>query len=236
MKRLLLLLAAIVLLSSCQHVDAEGPITTKYHSFSTISSCVSVSSGIELILSDDIDPGTIIIETNQNIHSYVNVSNSSSRTSLSLNSFTIYDDDIVVRAYGSSKQYNNIYASGASSVYIEGLNVAFDNFDLDLSGASYFNGMVFAFDDFRVDISGASTADIYGWSTRCFLDVSGASRFYGINFECDELDVDMSGASNAYIYVYDYISGDLEGASSLRYSGSPYINAYTSGGSTISRY
>lgn len=87
-----------------------------------------------------------------------------------------------------------------------------------------------------VSLSGASSLKVYGTVDRQDIDVSGASFYDGRELDSREAHVTASGASSAFIRVSDELYAVASGASVVRYLGSPWVQAHTSGGSTVTRY
>ncbi len=192
---------------------------------------ISVSNAITLKLSDQIQPGEISISAYENIHQYIVISNESDELTIELESGNY--KDLYVEVVASSMQYNDIEASGASNVTIVGEAASFDNYTLELSGASEFSGDLAITDLLSIDLSGASNVNISGNVARCEAELSGASGLYDTSFSCNALEVDMSGASKIQMSVSESISGEISGASTLKYRGAPTVSIETSGASTV---
>ncbi len=232
MKKIAILAAVLLATISCtDKIEGEGVITTLQSDVNSSANEISVSNAITLKLSDQMPIGEISISAYENIHQYIVISNESDELTIELESGNY--KDLYVEVVASSMQYNDIEASGASNVTIIGEAASFDNYTIELSGASEFSGDLAITDLLSIDLSGASNVNISGSAARCEAELSGASKLYDTSFSCNTLDVDMSGSSKIQMSVSESISGELSGSSSLKYKGTPTVSVETSGASTV---
>jgi hypothetical protein len=140
-----------------------------------------------------------------------------------------------LKAYVSFTTLDQIKASGASDVYVDGV-IAGDQLSLDLSGASDFKGAV-KVGSLRLDQSGASDAHITGIvSGKTTIRSSGASDVKAYDLVTDDCDVHATGASDIRITVNKGLSADLSGASSVYYRGEGVIReSHSSGASNVKK-
>lgn len=140
-----------------------------------------------------------------------------------------------LKAYISVKDLNELKASGASDIKIEGtLSVA--QLKLSFSGASDLSGKVMVNDKLDVNLSGASDLSVEGSAGEMDIDVSGASNVKAYGFTVRSCNIKASGACNVRINVEKELSANLSGASNVYYKGSALIkDIKTSGASRISR-
>jgi hypothetical protein len=140
-----------------------------------------------------------------------------------------------LKAYVSFTTLDQIKASGASDVYVDGVIVG-GQLSLELSGASDFKGAV-KVGSLLVDQSGASDAHITGVvSGKTTIRSSGASDVKGYDLVTDDCDVHASGASDIRITINKELSADLSGASSVYYRGEGVIReSHSSGASNVKK-
>lgn len=125
-----------------------------------------------------------------------------------------------------------IDASGASELVSAGSG---NIITLDASGAAKLF-LTYTADDLKADLSGASKVSIKGAADKTSLDCSGASNFDGESFQTKTVRVDISGAAKAEIEVKKSITGEVTGASTLRYIGDPdRVILEKSRGASVSR-
>jgi hypothetical protein len=139
-----------------------------------------------------------------------------------------------IKAYVSFTTLDQISASGASDVYVDGV-IAGDRLNFDFSGASVFKGAV-KVNELTLTQSGASDSQLTGQvSGHATFRMSGASDVKGYNLVVDECSVHSSGASDVTITVNKQLDVDLSGASSVYYKGVGVVrDSHTSGASTVS--
>ena len=123
--------------------------------------------------------------------------------------------------------------SGAANVDIEDFT-GFDEFEVDLSGASKLNLKVNV-NDLTADISGASTVTLEKKVPFLTVDLFGASKLNGYDAASEEVYLTLSGASKANVSVSEYMSVNASGASTVNYKGSPRIDQDLSGASKVKR-
>lgn len=104
--------------------------------------------------------------------------------------------------------------------------------NFSLSGASRcdFEG---AANQFTFDLNGASQLEMEGNARYLDGELSGASRLDAFDMVVEESRLDLSGASQAQVRVSKLLDVKANGASSVRYKGSPVIQKELRGGSII---
>ena len=143
--------------------------------------------------------------------------------------------NVKLKAYVSFTTLDQIKASGASDVYVDGV-IAGNQLSVELSGASDFKGAV-KVGSLLLDQSGASDAHITGIvSGKTTIRSSGASDVKGYDLVTDDCDVHASGASDVRITINKGLSADLSGASSVYYRGEGVIReSHSSGASNVKK-
>lgn len=139
-----------------------------------------------------------------------------------------------LRAYISCKKLDQLKASGASNVYVDG-NLSGDELAIDLSGASDFKGIV-KYNTLKMDQSGASDASISGSASNLTIRASGASDVKGYGLVTDNCDVQATGASDIRISVNKELIARASGASSIYFKGTGVIKElHSNGASSVSK-
>jgi len=139
-----------------------------------------------------------------------------------------------LKAYVSVKNLDNITASGACDVVVNG-KLEPKELALDFSGASDFKGIV-GTEFLDVEISGASDVTVTGNATAAKIRASGASEFKGYDLQTEKSEVRASGASDIKITVNKELSAEASGASDVKYRGEGLIrDIKSSGASSVSR-
>ena len=138
-----------------------------------------------------------------------------------------------LKAYVSYTMLDEITASGASNVYVDGV-ITGEKLSLNLSGASDFKGAI-RVNSLTLDQSGASDSQITGQvSGAATIRSSGASDVKGYDLVIEECSAHASGASDIRITVNKQLDADCSGASSVYYKGSGVLReSHSSGASNV---
>ncbi|HMU33974.1 MAG: DUF2807 domain-containing protein [Acidobacteria bacterium] len=86
-----------------------------------------------------------------------------------------------------------------------------------------------------LDASGASRITVSGKTNGLDVEASGASKILAAELVSKQASIETSGASNAELNVAEVLKATASGASHVRYSGSPTVDADRSGAATISQ-
>lgn len=178
----------------------------------------------------------IVIEANENLHSFIEVDYINNKLRIRLKNNVNIRNKAVLKAYITTKNpITEFSASGASSITTIGSNIA-SNVHLNISGASKFKGTI-STPSLKVRMSGASNANLQGEARSLNCIMSGASLFGSYDLLVDEAKMNLSGASMANLSIHGTIDLTATGASSLIYKGDGkqgYIDL--SDGSSIIKY
>jgi len=157
-----------------------------------------------------------------------------------------------VNTYGQFASHCDITLSGASKM--DGFSCKGDYANLTIRGASKLQNFTFIGDRLDADVSGASKIDLLtmnvkrsniqlsgashfsgkGYAAKSSFTGSGASAFSTFSLESEKLTIKLSGASSAKVMVNQTITGELSGASILKYKNAENVRGVsTSGGSKI---
>ena len=125
--------------------------------------------------------------------------------------------------------------SGSCKVTVDASDNLKSYFDLQFDGASKVVLNNISTEKLSVDGSGGTEATISGQTDLLFLELSGASGFDGNSLKAENVNVDMSGASTADVTVSGEVTGDLNGASKLKYRGNPSLKVDRSAGASLNQ-
>ena len=139
-----------------------------------------------------------------------------------------------MKAYVSFTSLDEIAASGASDVYVDGV-ITGDKLTLNLSGASDFKGAI-KVGQLSVDQTGASDSHLAGQvGGMATIRLSGASEVKGYDLIVETCSAHASGASDVQITVNKELEADCSGASGVYYKGSGVLReSHSSGASNVS--
>lgn len=226
-------LAVVSLAASAQKTvydaNAEVRQVSSFHA-------VSISSAFDVVITQGAEEALAVSASNKEDIGYI-------KTSVENGVLKIWQQDDKkwwpknrkLKAYISVKNLDQIKATGASDIKIEG-GLRATNLQLSLAGASDLNGQLVVSGKLDVDLHGASDVTITGSADHIEIDASGASDVKAYEFKVNTCSVDASGASGVTITVDKELSAKLSGASSVNYKGTAVIrDIKTSGASNISR-
>jgi len=144
------------------------------------------------------------------------------------------NDNKKLKAYVSVKTLDELNASGASDIMVDG-TISGDKLDIELSGASDFKGSI-KMNELNLDQSGASDVTISGSAGKVTIKASGASDVKGYDLITENCDAHASGASDIKISVNKELSAHASGASSIYYKGTAVIrDLHSNGASSVGK-
>ena len=200
---------------------------------------LSVSNAFDVIITQGTEEGLAVSASDKEDVQYIKteVSGGTLKIWFDHKDKKFWSKNRKLRAYVSVKKLEELKASGACDIKIEG-GLSATNFKLILSGASDLDGKLNISGSLDIHASGASDIDITGSANEITIDANGASDVTAIDFTANSCKkIEGSGASSISISVTnDIAEAKLSGASSLVYKGNPSVkNIKTSGASSISR-
>ncbi|MCX6210358.1 MAG: DUF2807 domain-containing protein [Bacteroidetes bacterium] len=146
----------------------------------------------------------------------------------------INNDDVRIIAKVSAKNITSLKLSGASSVTTSS-TLNNDNLSIEASGASSVKADIKT-KVLKINTTGASTVNLSGIADAVDLKASGASTIKNKSLKANVYTVDVSGASNIKLFATQGITGELSGASNLKYSGNPSnVQVNSSGASNVEK-
>ncbi len=225
----------MICLSSMAQLTTINDKNAELRNVSTFNS-IKVSGAIEVLLSQSNEEAVAVSASEEKFRNkiIIEVVNGTLKISYDGDRLTWNIGNKKLRAYVSFRNLNNLEASGASTIKINGtLNAS--GLNVKLSGACELSGSIKA-TDVKIDINGASNVKLNGSVANINIDASGASDVKGYDLTTDECIVNASGASDINITVNKEISAHASGASSIHYKGNGIIkDVRTSGASSVSK-
>ncbi len=121
----------------------------------------------------------------------------------------------------------SLSVSGAGDVQVESFSPA--SMDLNMSGAGNVVVNQLSTGTLKVNLSGLGGLDISGQATNATIDISGAGNVTATDLKLNTVNVSISGVGGARLWVADRLTGNISGAGSVSYYGSPQTSFNTSG-------
>ncbi len=153
--------------------------------------------------------GTLTIKTKNNI------------TVPSLNSENMLTFTIVV------KELTSLAISGAGDVQVETLSTP--SMVLAMSGAGRVQMSQLTTDSLELNLSGAGGLEIKGAASEATINISGAGGVNAPDLKIQTANITISGLGSVTLWVTDLLTGEISGAGSVSYYGSPQANTTSSG-------
>jgi hypothetical protein len=141
-----------------------------------------------------------------------------------------YDNDQRMNVYVAYKNLEQIYASGASDVFLAGV-MDVPVLNVHMSGASDMKGEI-KVKELNIKLSGASDVRLSGKATSVNIESSGASDVKAYGLSAESCNVKVSGASDVNITVTGELSANASGASNVYYKGTGELKVKQSNGAS----
>lgn len=211
-------------------IEGSGDLVTETYDFSGFTA-VELSHTFDATIRGS-DVFAVSITFDDNLRDLLEIELRGSTLFLGLESGTS-TRRVTLEATIAMPALESLELSGASRAEIAVLE-PLTELELRASGASRIEGDI---DTPRLDaeLSGASSMRLDGYAADATLEASGASSFDLFDLEIERAELDLSGASSAELFVSDELGPvDVDGASRLRYDGSPMLHdVSTSSGSSV---
>jgi hypothetical protein len=195
---------------------------------------IDVSDGIDLYLSQGDEETVVVSAKDIRMRERIKTSVVNGILRISLpHGWSVHDYKL--KAYVSFTNLDQLTASGASDVFVDGV-IAGDWLTISLSGASDFKGAVNV-KQLKMEQSGASDARLTGVvSEMADFRSSGSSHIKGYELVTQNCTIDASGASDIQITVNKELSASLSGASNVYYKGAGVVReTHSSGASSVKK-
>ena len=121
----------------------------------------------------------------------------------------------------------DLNVSGLGDIQIETLSTP--SMKIDMSGAGRILQNQITTDKLDVALSGLGGIDINGQATQATFDISGAGSINAPDLKIQTANITISGLGGATLWVTDQLTGEISGAGSVSYFGSPQTNTNSSG-------
>jgi hypothetical protein len=234
--RILLLLAAAALLSSCVVVErvvgvrGSGDLVTQDVEVQEFTG-IEASNAFEV----DVVVGErerVQITVDDNIVPLLDVTVEGDTLTIGLKDSSRVQAATLRAAVTAPADLASVAASGAAKVDVTG-TLEGDALALQSSGAGRLSAGVET-RGVQVNASGASRVVLSGNAETVQMDISGASTLSAFDLTAGAVSAQVSGASTAEVTATETISGEVSGASTLRYRGEPgSADVESSGASTV---
>lgn len=232
----LLLLAPLVLLSSCiffgEHIRGNGHIVSEERELGSFSS-IDAGGSLKVHLMQGA-ASRLRIKADENLQPYLEAYVKGG--TLIIKTKNGYDldptEDIVV--YTTAPQYRHIEASGSVDILSDNALSSNEAVTLELSGSGNIEAEVSA-PGLSVDISGSGDAQLKGVVQEFEGSVSGSGSIRAFGLTTDHTRLEISGAADAEITANRTLDVKVSGSGEVQYKGDARVNQRVSGSGSVKR-
>jgi len=215
---LIITIAIITLLSFNTGLFAQkdkGNIITQERTVGEFSA-IEIGNGLNVILSQG--PEQLVrVETNEGLQEYLKTE--VHNDVLKISQTSKMKNPSKLNIYVTAKNLNKITLTGTSELKTDTI-IKTDKLEINSSGASEIT-LDLAVNELVSDLSGASELTLKGTATKHTITLSGASDLKAGELETKEMIINASGASDLEVNVKDKLTGEISGASSIKYKDEP---------------
>jgi hypothetical protein len=193
---------------------------------------IRVGGAFEVYLKQG-DVQEVIVETDPDVMEYVTTEVSNGVLGIGMKNHPphfMHDID-VLKVYITLKDLNMLDLSGAVEISSQS-RITTPKLEMEVSGAVESN-LDLAAKELDLSLSGASELTFSGTAEQVKMDASGASEISAYEMVMTNLTLYGSGAIESKVNVSGSLKANMSGACSVRYKGSPRVEAHSSGASDI---
>jgi hypothetical protein len=125
------------------------------------------------------------------------------------------------------KDLTSLTVSGAGDVQMETLSTP--SLEITMSGAGIVQQNQITTNNLNITLSGVGGIDITGQATQATIDISGAGNVNAPDLTIQTANITISGVGGATLWVTDQLTGNISGAGSVSYYGTPQTNTTATG-------
>lgn len=145
-----------------------------------------------------------------------------------------FRNDKPMKVHLTMASLSSVHLTGASQIQ-SAATWPSGRFEVEFNGASKGNLRIKTA-KVEARLTGASEIELSGSASDLRTDLSGASQIRAEKLPLRTANIQASGASRAELVVSDSISGEISGASNVRYRGKPKVRISASGVSSVESF
>lgn len=237
MKKLLFSLITLISLTAfAQEHKAINDANATVRSLSGSFSAISVSSGIDLYLSQGNEESLAVSAFDQKHLDRLKteVVNGTLKIYYDNKGVTWKTENRKLKAYVSFKTLQKLNVSAGSDATVKG-SITADNFDLDVSSGSDFKGAITA-KALSVEVSSGASISISGKSDKLKVDVSSGADFKGYDLVTDYCDASASSGAGVRVTINKELNAKASSGGDIHYKGEALIrDIKTSSGGSVKK-
>jgi hypothetical protein len=236
MRKFLLFLLSVVVLSSCRfgsgkRVEGNGHIKSVERSVGSFSE-VEVHGAIDVHVSQG-DEKPVRIEGDENLLEYIEIKQNGNKIEVRTRRGYNLRPSSDLKIYVTSPRFSKIDVSGACDIIGDTKISNNDKLNLQVSGAGDIR-MEVDVPVLSADISGSGSVNLKGRTRDFSCDLSGAGHARCFDLLSENTTIDISGAGDAEVYASMKVDAEVSGAGSVKYKGdAATVNQKVSGAGSV---
>lgn len=232
MRSLLILAAAVMLFSSCQHMTGSGNIVTEKRNPGNFKR-IDAGSAIEVELRIG-SPVQVEVEADDNLQKIIETRVSGDELNIrTKGSFSINNGHMKV--FVTAPEIKAVKSSGAADVKVLDVLKSDDRISFEASGAGNIHATVDA-PKIKAEASGAGDIVLSGKTKDYTVSASGGGNVKSADLLTENTDADVSGAGSVHVHASVSLKAEASGAGNVYYrGGATNITKNTSGAGEVKK-
>lgn len=140
---------------------------------------------------------------------------------------TSFTDENMLTFTVTAREIDRLTISGIGDLEMESLTTP--SLDVTVSGGGYIRIDQLVTDDLTIVLSGTGTVELAGEAAQANIEMPGLGDVKMPDLRIHTANVKLAGMGGATLWVTDQLTGEISGAGSVSYYGSPQTNVKTSG-------
>ena len=237
MRKILLLLAIVTVLASCnwfggKKVNGNGNITTQERKVSSFNS-VEASGSVKVHIRQD-SASSVKIETDENLMEYVEVYVTGSTLVIKEKDGFNPDPSKDLIVYTSAPVYRNVDLSGAGDIISDNIISGGEPLEMGVSGSGNIDVQV-ALPKLTADVSGSGNLVLKGTTKEFAGSISGSGSIKAFDLSTDISTLNLSGAADAELTVNQKLDVNVSGSGDVKYKGNAAVSQSISGSGSVKK-
>jgi predicted small secreted protein len=225
---LLFLISGLMVFTSCNCIEGQGPLKTKTISLGGFDE-VDLQMGADVLIRQD-SFFSISVTAQENLLDII-------LTEVSGDKLKIKTKENCIRSSKKIKVYinmpiiNGLKLNGSGEIKSEG-SITTDDLYIDINGSGDVILNVVA-NKIESEISGSGKVLLSGTARKHLIGISGSGDVNAYDLDAYKVDAKITGSGNIYVKAHKSLNAHINGSGSVFYKGSPDIKSRISGSGSL---